>query len=564
MELTTTTNFTTRRNIQRSSAPNRRGIISNRGRRGTVGRQRSRSPTGQANMPDRWDSTQPENWSAKKLQDNLKEMNIVTPPGLSKTMLVKFYKANIQNRDARKNTQDIGGNLDEVAIEISSQDSTVEHDSTPGVARNSTDGNNMHHMHPAHPDSAGTANQIKELQDAVVSIQTALASHDHSIGMLSGSQFNQQVPAQNTQHNQVTMATSSQQVAQRGSQQNHVTQTNMAAPSVQSNMAAAMLQPNMATPSIINNTGTQNGIMSQPPSTPTMAGYTLQSVLYPFGLNSNNILNQGNQTHTGQFGIAADALPDIDTVPQHIRQKIIEGKDVNLVLLLVPSIDATKTKFIDCLSGEIKVKSDARLQRNLTLGEFITAFGRYKSIMSEVYPFRRTELDMYERDIIDMSHRFGGTTFYEYHKAFSAKAAAYLANRGIKIDWSVRDSKLYTSLFAGQKVLACELCKSMLHATGFCPLAADNPNRKGFNNKTNVSTNNTTDTKGRIRVKYQGKEICNDFNSITGCTRKVCIFQHVCTQCFAPHAAHQCTTPQKNAAQGQKQNQSSSANANKK
>ena len=35
-------------------------------------------------------------------------------------------------------------------------------------------------------------------------------------------------------------------------------------------------------------------------------------------------------------------------------------------------------------------------------------------------------MDQYERDIVEMATQFGGTTFYDYHKAFSAKAAALL------------------------------------------------------------------------------------------------------------------------------------------
>ena len=73
-------------------------------------------------------------------------------------------------------------------------------------------------------------------------------------------------------------------------------------------------------------------------------------------------LHQHNCQIRSQYGVAADSLPDIDTVPNNIRSKIIEGKDVNLVLLLVPSMDSTQTKYIDCISGEVKIKMDARLQ----------------------------------------------------------------------------------------------------------------------------------------------------------------------------------------------------------
>ena len=35
-----------------------------------------------------------------------------------------------------------------------------------------------------------------------------------------------------------------------------------------------------------------------------------------------------------------------------------------------------------------------------------------------------------------MASQFGGSTFYEYHKAFAARAAALLLNHGIKVDWA--------------------------------------------------------------------------------------------------------------------------------
>ena len=52
------------------------------------------------------------------------------------------------------------------------------------------------------------------------------------------------------------------------------------------------------------------------------------------------------------------------------------------------------------------------------------AFGIYKSIMTEVYPQRQRELDAYERCITNMGIRYPGSGFYEYHRQFSAKAAA--------------------------------------------------------------------------------------------------------------------------------------------
>jgi hypothetical protein len=52
----------------------------------------------------------------------------------------------------------------------------------------------------------------------------------------------------------------------------------------------------------------------------------------------------------------------------------------------------------------------------------LKAFGKYKRVMTSVYPDRRAELDAYEDDIIDI-YNFFGSKFYDYHKLFSSKAA---------------------------------------------------------------------------------------------------------------------------------------------
>ena len=47
-------------------------------------------------------------------------------------------------------------------------------------------------------------------------------------------------------------------------------------------------------------------------------------------------------------------------------------------------------------------KPDHRLNKILDLNSFLKVFGIYKSVMTEVYQQRQKELDLYERNIIDM------------------------------------------------------------------------------------------------------------------------------------------------------------------
>lgn len=85
---------------------------------------------------------------------------------------------------------------------------------------------------------------------------------------------------------------------------------------------------------------------------------------------------------------------------------------------------------------------DPRLSEHLNLSEFITAFGKYKRIMAEAFPQRRSELDCYEGILVDL-HNTHGKVFYDYHRLFSAKCAGTLRLTGVKIDWSLLDVKVY-------------------------------------------------------------------------------------------------------------------------
>jgi len=90
-------------------------------------------------------------------------------------------------------------------------------------------------------------------------------------------------------------------------------------------------------------------------------------------------------------------------------------------------------------------------------------------MMCQACPHRHQELDLYERDIVDVSTRYGGRGFYDYHKQFSAKSAAYLKYENISVDWSVRNNTLFCNIFANLKPVACQHCSSISHTANFCP-----------------------------------------------------------------------------------------------
>ena len=245
------------------------------------------------------------------------------------------------------------------------------------------------------------------------------------------------------------------------------------------------------------------------------------------------------------YGFAADSLPFVETVSPAIRRQVIEGKDVNLAVLLIPYYTGpmTNDEKIDTYYCSNR-KPDPRLNKCLNISEFIQAFGSYKNIMCEAFPNRRHELDLYEREIVNMASRYPGAGFYDYHKQFSAKAASYLKNHNWKLDWSKRDSQLYSNIFTNYKSNCCQHCYSVSHLSDFCPRILQESKSTFYGPVSNNYSNKrsgSSDSYGRQKYYMKGEEICNNFNGNKGCFRNRCNNLHVCIGCHGPHPRSQCT-----------------------
>lgn len=57
-------------------------------------------------------------------------------------------------------------------------------------------------------------------------------------------------------------------------------------------------------------------------------------------------------------------------------------------------------------------RRDHNLDRAFSITQFFEPFGVYKHVMSEAYPVRRTESDLYEAGIRHYSDGFVSTMFY--------------------------------------------------------------------------------------------------------------------------------------------------------
>lgn len=219
--------------------------------------------------------------------------------------------------------------------------------------------------------------------------------------------------------------------------------------------------------------------------------------------------------------VPSSSLPMVDIIPENLRRDILKGKNINLAQLLLPARE--RGMFVgnrDIKIGEetltLKPLKDERLLKHLTIQEFIQAFNMYKNVLCEVFPDRRNELDEYQSNIIGISAKYPGFSFYEYHLEFAGRAAFFLEHRNIAVDWAIMDERLLTQIVAGRQANICSLCNAFDHSTRFCPKNAE---KTGYNNS----------------------RTCSYYNTARGCHRKSCAFKHECSKCSGQHSMQNCT-----------------------
>ena len=383
----------------------------------------------------RYDLTRPENKTVSQLKDELDCKGIDYPRYARKSQLISLWKRSTNSQSPRlpNNPSLISSEDDDVNEAPRIRPETAEQDirelrheyqkatqSTTTTTTNACDSNNDGSLHTALLLSL--TETVKSLADKVHAIQTPVP---YGIGRPERRRYDEEYP----KGQEFTLASA------MSSMQSHSSSTlNVTTAGATAQNADYVLQQTQSPPFI-------SGF--QPP---TSAPSSSQA-----------------------YGFAADSLPFVETVSPAIHRQIIEGKDINLSVLLIPY-------YTGPMSNDEKIdtyycsnrKPDPRLNKCLNISEFIQAFGTYKNIMCEAFPNRRHELDLYEREIVNMASRYPGAGFYDYHKQFSAKAASYLKNHNWKLDWSKRDSQLYSNIFTNYKSNCCQHCFSVSHLSDFC------------------------------------------------------------------------------------------------
>ena len=463
-----------------------------------------------------YDSRKPENWTVAKLKGKLREKGVPVLPSYKKAQLVALWNQNEAN--AHVNEED----------PVTSQQpiTCANTDSQHGQSDSSV---------------------VSALLELSSTMKSAMESVQQSVGILTQKVATLEQRAPPNQIHQVLQSQTAPQTIIGNDSNVAVGNVSMdscstAATAGNNSTASGLSHPTPPPQQEIRSPG-----INAPPAPPQPEIMpTVNPLAVPHTSSQPLVMSTVNQIQNTspsqevsamynktQYGYSAESLPFIETVAPQIRKNIIDGKDVNLASLLIPNYSGN-SHFINNF-GEKVEKPDPRLNRDLSIGEFIQAFSIYKSIMCEAYPDRRPELDLYERDIVDMASRYKNNGFYEYHRQFSSRAAAYLKYKNLKVDCLIRDNKLFCNIFANNKPVTCGICFSVTHHSGFCPRLVDGS--KYFSSVNYESKSNATPTKV--------KEVCVHFNGEKGCFRKNCRYMHSCKICKEDHSMVHCNMNRK-------------------
>ncbi|XP_044128654.1 uncharacterized protein LOC122925402 [Bufo gargarizans] len=228
-------------------------------------------------------------------------------------------------------------------------------------------------------------------------------------------------------------------------------------------------------------------------------------------------------------------------LPESLKKDIVAGKDINLASILIASHDVAENRVINCGDVSIVMKAkDARLSRKLSIPEFVLAFSVYRDVVCSAQPDRREELDRYLYRVTDLGQKYGGSAFYDYHRSFSAKAAAALSQFQFVTNWAEMDTELFCRHFAGLRAPTCSNCQSIFHTTDWCPNYSLNTPQGPWPGPSGSQGNSSSVDKLGRPIVYLGKsQLCNNFN-LGSCAFNACRALHICSLCFRAHPRSSC------------------------
>jgi hypothetical protein len=464
------------------------------------------------------------NWTIKKLREELDKASIATAPSFPLGTLRKLYEINVLNctvtgRRVSPDTESGGpGHSSNPGVRVRQPGQWQEPPATRGDDGYAQDAVQIQGLQPhiALHDSAHIGPGVDRCSGTAAAYSAVDGSHH--------------APRSNTQERHTPSVSQSAMTTTSGD-------AGIAMAPLLTACLKTMEKLSTLIPVAANN-ATPTGPMNVDNNSYDLASYYSQ-----LATSGNFPTPSGSGVSTTRYGTAPEDVPHMDLVSPAVRKQIIEGKDVNLACLLNPYYD-------------ISQKDDTRLKRSLSIGEFMSAFGKYKRIMCQTFPERRDELDQYEANISHI-HQVYGDRFYEYHKLFSFNSAMLLQQKRIKLDWSRRDMDLLQRISTGANAKFCGICGEVSHDTKSClsynsPQVQSPPAKHVSSSASSGSasgnqqirqspgTHRTSeDRQGRDRVFYQG-EFCNNYNEGRDCWRTPCTYLHACKRCKSDHPASKC------------------------
>ncbi|CAC5419421.1 unnamed protein product [Mytilus coruscus] len=360
--------------------------VSESGRGKGVRSRRNRvSPYANIAISDRqWNLNNPSNWTIQKFREELDKKGIKTPSSLPKSVLKQLYIENSstsgittphiqQNRTMSDN---------DTSIPSSAEPEVVTDSGINGQPLASMDINNI-----SIPNTSSAEQDTISVNHQVTSSNTGGSTSD--------------IPMQNSNFN--SMATMSTMLAHcfSGFQQSLNQFNHNLNKGTNTDYSGFSLQQWYKAQSSTTNH------MDQVPNVPMFQTGLQQDSIYPSS-TIQQLDARASSTQHGFQGVRSDSFSNVDIISPTLQKQIIEGKDINLASLLIPKYECPQTNNILANGIELYVsgKPDPRLNRKLFLQEFIRAFGKYKRVMTTVFPDRRAELDAYQDDIIDICNFF--------------------------------------------------------------------------------------------------------------------------------------------------------------
>ncbi|KAM3591216.1 uncharacterized protein V6R79_024713 [Siganus canaliculatus] len=211
---------------------------------------------------------------------------------------------------------------------------------------------------------------------------------------------------------------------------------------------------------------------------------------------------------------------------ENLEKQALVCQDINLVSLILPSPECDKSIASGDSFTTIFKSADPRLNKDLSIGQFLVAFGAYRDVICAVFPESRKELDAYLALVGDLNRKYAKNIFYLYHKAFSRKAALHISQFNTRLDWSVLDTELLVMIARGSQMISCHACGTSGRTAPLCPSVPFNP--------PSIKPSQSTDRQDRQVSIFNNTPICNNFNENI-CTFPTCHFLHICIFCKDAH-----------------------------